>query len=285
MTKEYRCLKVHKSVLGGIIVGYCLETLDGTERVDYVPSAELKRMIGEGTIKVVNLTLTKNNRLILRKDKRLPIPTKDTLSYRLNKGTLTEEIIQREIAKYNLFNRCIRLYNDYNKPDKDCFLIKEDSHYYFLYIPDNVTSFEGIHTKNFSLYNKSRPTILAKENRQPISTLSDIYGCLTVYGGRNLVYFKNLFANCTFLKLDLRGFHTESAKDMSGLFMKATINTLDISTMTLTEGAFVTNMFKDSKIDKIIMNTSRKHKNFWNSIQKNECISCKKVEWVKYQED
>lgn len=184
----------------GKIIAYLLEDTDGNRiklNADYV-----KHQILKGTLDVINLTLTSDNRLIDKKVVNTAIN---------DRTTKDKEMILKIMQKAKLLNKLkeIQAYSG----DK-VYLVSQSDTMHFVYIPDNVTI---LNDKD----NNSRDTFTHKIKR--------LRGTIKVIGGSGLVSTCDMFKDCAASKIDISSLDTSNVTDMSSMFNKCSALDIDLT--------------------------------------------------------
>ena len=232
------CQEVHRE--GKTVQGYSLRDIK-TDKLFICNATHLKELIKEGKISVSNLTVTKDNKIRVKKDTLSSNVNNSVLSLSSNtsnhsqQNTLPkrdkagfpndEEEIKKFIAHQKLFGKVSLIGTKCGNP---CLLYSKNESNHLLYIPDNVTIL------NSPTYITFTGNLRGK----------DIHGYLKVVGGRNLTDINNMFRYTHYTDIDFTLFHTERVENMSAVFSSCTTGYLDLSPFNTTNVVTMEHMFE-----------------------------------------
>lgn len=195
---------------------------------DFTPD-ELKLNMQNGSLDIVNLKLTKDNRIVACKERAGFVFNKDEVSHN----------IQQYLAKVSLMGGALQKMNTMR--GKKAYLYERKPAQYILYFPDDVFA-------NLDDY------------------LRYYYGVIFVYGGRGLKSTAQMFQGCR-SQLDFTFFDTSKVVDMTKMFCDYKLGYLDITPLDTSHVWTMTQMFyccQAQKLDLSTFNTSTVH--FMNSM-------------------
>ena len=222
---QYKCIRKWRFV-NNTVESYTLINIQSGKTL-YLSSAELKKGMKAGTLDVLNLQLTSNNRIIDKKEDN-----------KVNAKTLSREEVERIIVKGKLMGRtqvietsCLHY----------CYIYSFNEKNHILYIPDDVTEINS--------YKWSAVT----------QALNKLIGHLQVIGGENVRSYLRLFETCTFSSMDLTLLSTVKAKQLTKMFycleVENLVLTFDTSNVTNMNEMFAYSNIKELNISKL--NTSK----------------------------
>ena len=191
------------------IVGYQITDSIQNKPLTIKPE-KLKNLIRSGKVIVSNLTLTKANRLIGKKENIINRPIYD------------EEEMEKYIAKMCLMNKAKDLVTT---SGQKCILISQDDYHHILYIPKGVQRLNNQDSCSFS------------------KQIQRLKGSMKVIGGKGLISTSYMFNDCDIRYLDFSLFHTENVENMSGMFYKCSAERLDLRTFNTLKVVNMADMF------------------------------------------
>ena len=181
---------------------------------------QLKRMISDNRINIVNLTLTSNNRLVDKKYKSKQQEPKEQ-TY-LEKLLIKLKVLGYSIKEIEVIgNKCI-------------YLASKNDNNHILYIPDGVND---LRSKN-KIYTES----------DSYKILKNLVGTLKVMGGKDLVTTRLMFKYFNINKLDLSNFDTSNVKDMGFMFDTCAAKDIDVSNLNTSNVIDMESMFNNCSL-------------------------------------
>lgn len=283
----YMCDKIYKNK-SGKIEGYSLVCLNDNTGIPFTTAEIIKRNLADESFdaEITNLILTKDNRLLPKKINGLLPPTV-LLTFPKNRKKYKEEELKKLIAKNKLMGKTIIAQTYLNQ---SCYLLQEGEHDYLLYIPDYIKRFwDNTVTRSreversYDIFSGFQ-SITCDGKTITGDMFLFIYSRITnlrIIGGKNLEQYEKLFSSFRFLSLDLRGFHTERADTLVGLFQNSEFKYLDMSTLKIPNIEMAPD-FMTFKADTLVLNKNNTvHKQLYEYYKNYMAFTCKRVEWVE----
>lgn len=206
------------------IYGYRLQDING--QIQDVQSANLKNAIASGQINVVNLTLTKDGRLVDTTEKQLqskrlgPAPTQ--LQTQSSKHQQIVDLVKK--AKQAGIAKEIQIYQS---PDQKCYVVSKSVDRHIIYIPDSIVDLNG-----------------GGEYKSPFNEyVKNLQGSIIVSGGDNLMYTTSMFRGCKAQSIDLSELNTSNVIDMMGMFMNCKAKTINFGNIDTSNVTNMNSMF------------------------------------------
>lgn len=207
-----------------IIIGYRLIDQSGNTK-DVTPQ-QLKTVMSQGRIEVINLTLTSDNRIIDKSNTNIQNPKKPNSEASSEQLELEIKFMTLGIKKENI-----------TEINTDCghkiYLCKKSKYNYIVYIPDNVTN---IGFDNSALLPRSKIKI------------DGLKTVLEVYGGKNLKTTEALFAGCKFYMIDLGNLDTRNVENMNRMFHGCCSDIINVNKLNTSKVISMREMFSLSEI-------------------------------------
>ena len=202
---DYKCIRVVKNANNKIRGYYLLGLNNETDgQGTFFESDVLKDAIRNQRLKVSNLTLTSDNRLMLKKEKA--VQKKKVQSVELT-------AIMQLVAKAKLLGKCQELVT--NRGTK-CYLVERGLNDYILYIPDDVVTLNHFIQGTLGDFSITR-------------TLQQLKGKLQVIGGSNVASTYRLFNDCLFDSIDVTYFDTSNVNNMYCMFTGCKSNIIGLN--------------------------------------------------------
>lgn len=230
----------------GKIYGYKIQDKNGREK--NVTSKELKCAIECKQLEVVNLTLTKDGRLI---DKKVDTQIES------NKFP-TDQEIQNIIAKSRMLG--LRVDEILTEDNNKCYLIYRTKNELLLLIPSDVTE-----SPRFLFQNSYIQKAEVLGGSGLINTKKMFADCaaqelnLSKFDTSNVINMDEMFYGCKTKKLDLSSFNTHKVVNISRMFFGCRAKTLNISNFDTSKVTDMGGLFKSCWVDDIdlsVFNTS-----------------------------
>ena len=213
------------------IYGYRLQDSQG--RIQDIYADQLKQAIETKQIKVINLTLTSDNRLVDTTSNQQPTKSHEPKT--------SEGQIQDMLTKAKMLGLPIKEIRTYC--GHKCILISKSETQHILYIPDNVTRLNNDHDKlTFTKH------------------IQALQGSIKVIGGHNINNVEAMFYRCQAQSLDLSSFNTSKVTNMAYMFGHCNAQSLDLSSLDTRNVTDMKWMFFNCKAQSINMssfNTSK----------------------------
>lgn len=199
------------------ILGYRLQDTKGIIR-DF-NSTFVKEQIKTGNLRLVNLTLTSDNRLV------------DSTQETPNKKKIDTESILKIIQKAKLLGRAKDIPTACGH---NCYLVSKTDTEHIIYIPDNVTQ--------LNMNDYERPFT---------DEICDLKGSIKVIGGTGLKDTQYMFDECEVQSLDLSNLDTSNVWNMECMFLACKVKALDVSTLSTKSVTCMYAMFQQCETKKI----------------------------------
>lgn len=233
------------------IIAYKLRDLDNSETIE-LSSNDLKIGIINNTIKVVNLKLTANNKLIDTNYEAIPtessIEVREKFESILNRAKVLGAVVKKINTNYS---------------SEACTLVSMGDTKHIVYIPDKIEQLNS-----------------ATGSTEFTYAIQALRGKVTVMGGYGLIDISKAFYECTLDEVDLThlntskvtsmyqmfaysnikeikfgNFDTHNVRNMIQMFMGCRTNNLDISTFDLSRLEYADGMFRTVVISNLKANT------------------------------
>ena len=214
---EYTCIRKRRAKRGAVM-GYLLKDKDG--RIVDLTAREVKCLFTSNCITLTNLSLTKDGRLVDKKE------NKD----KIGKRQQSLENIKKMMAKAKLMGRLEELESACNRL---VYLMHLTDTQHILYIPDEVE------------------LVCSYATSKVHKRLKELSGSIAVVGGQNVTSFVMLFADCRFDSIDCSLMCTDNAYYMSDMFCNCKVPILDLSSFNTENVLECAGMFSASTIDKL----------------------------------
>lgn len=233
------------------IIAYKLHSLDNSETIE-LSSHDLKIGIINNTIKVVNLKLTANNKLIDTNYEAIPaessIEVREKFESILNRAKVLGAVVKKINTNYS---------------SEACTLVSVGDTKHVVYIPDKIEQLNSKAGSTEFTYGiqalKGKVIIMGGYGLTDVSRA--FYECnldeldLTHLNTSKVTSMRQMFAFSNIKEIKFGNFDTHNVKDMMQMFTKCKTNNLDISAFDLSSLEYADNMFKEAVISNLKSNT------------------------------
>lgn len=225
-----KCIeKLRDESLHNKIIAYRL--IDANNQIKDITAETLKKDIRNCKMQVINLTLTKDGRLVDKKK------YKDTLnseqSFRSSATKLDLEI-EKLLAKAKILNAGIHSIETYS--GRMCYLISKSNTSHLLLIPSDITSLNGVCKKDTFIFT---------------DMIQQYEGSVHVIGGEGLCETSNMFSYCKFNEIDLTNFNTLNVVYMNNMFHWCSATKIDIGNINTSKVIDMSQMFYNCKVNEL----------------------------------
>lgn len=198
----------------------------------------MKKAIVNNRIQVVNLTLTKNNKLVSNDKKVVSNDKKVVCQKDINIESNIDKIVA--CARLAGLSKDIATFCGHK-----CTLISKSKTEHILYIPEDVIQLNDwidcVH------YRTDDDIILTKH-------LQDLRGNIKVIGGKGLKNVAFMFSECKFISIDFSAFHTDNVTNMYHMFSDSVIDYLNLSHFNTSKTVIMRGMFAGLKVKRLNIN-------------------------------